>query len=546
MKPGRIGCAPLLALLLASGCGGNAADGRRIGGETNWLVTCNSDSDCGAGQCLCNVCTVSCATDASCSDGPPESRCTAASELAASCGEALSASICLTPEAPASLRLDRDRALDELLATLEQDLLAQPAGDRPFLRYVSGANLKYLDNFIADPAIVQDVVHQRVFQRGLRAVNELANSLSLAPTLGLATVVDQQRQLVRIDLRSYGWDRTIFIDGHQYADGWEAIVANATMAIQVAPLAGPDGATLESQLGTRVPWLFVDDFVAAAALGDTYYDLLGLPHSLLDLQISLAGNGAYRAAFTNSGVSTSPRMVEWQGDTQEPARGYWRTLDFQTAARGEEMFSNPFTYESDSGELIYTLPNGLYGFFLSDGDGRRVTESVLSPEPISDPMQHDSVMRSAISCFSCHNGGLINFRDEMGSHQDPMDISSFYPGTKVLDQLREDANERYVRVIEALGDTDLFATGRRPLSADSVSLIYREFANDGVDLELAAKALLVSPATLRSRLSEMPALARLRSSLGTMSRQEFGSAYRDALCTLHQADETRIGGCTVP
>ena len=31
MKPGRIGCAPLLALLLASGCGGNAADGRRIG-----------------------------------------------------------------------------------------------------------------------------------------------------------------------------------------------------------------------------------------------------------------------------------------------------------------------------------------------------------------------------------------------------------------------------------------------------------------------------------------------------------------------------------
>ena len=116
----------------------------------------------------------------------------------------------------------------------------------------------------------------------------------------------------------------------------------------------------------------------------------------------------------------------------------------------------------------------------------------------------------------------------------------------MLDQLREDANERYVRVIEALGDTDLFATGRRPLSADSVSLIYREFANDGVDLELAAKALLVSPATLRSRLSEMPALARLRSSLGTMSRQEFGSAYRDALCTLHQADETRIGGCTVP
>src|SRR4051812_6211838 len=82
MKPGRLGAAPLLALLLAAGCGGKAADGTRIGGETNWLVTCSSDTDCGVGQCLCNVCTVSCAAAAeSCSDGPPESHCVQASEL---------------------------------------------------------------------------------------------------------------------------------------------------------------------------------------------------------------------------------------------------------------------------------------------------------------------------------------------------------------------------------------------------------------------------------------------------------------------------------
>src|SRR6185295_9564158 len=129
MKPGQLGCAPLLALLLASGCGGNAADGRRIGGETNWLVTCNSDSDCGAGQCLCNVCTVSCATDASCGDGPPESRCAEASQLGSSCGAALSgAGICLAPpdESP----------LDDLHGAIQRDLLAQPAADQRFLRYL--------------------------------------------------------------------------------------------------------------------------------------------------------------------------------------------------------------------------------------------------------------------------------------------------------------------------------------------------------------------------------------------------------------------------
>src|SRR5690242_13955662 len=108
MKPGQIGCAPLLALLLASGCGGNAADGRRIGGETNWLVTCNSDSDCGAGQCLCNMCTVSCVVGAeSCSAGPPESRCVEAAALGSSCVSPSSGAICvaLNPK-PDEISLD--------------------------------------------------------------------------------------------------------------------------------------------------------------------------------------------------------------------------------------------------------------------------------------------------------------------------------------------------------------------------------------------------------------------------------------------------------
>ena len=166
-------------------------------------------------------------------------------------------------------------------------------------------------------------------------------------------------------------------------------------------------------------------------------------------------------------------------------------------------------------------------------------------------------MPHAISCFSCHNGGLINFTDAMRSHWDPMPsgavpaeqqaVFSEYPDTRVLDQLRSVANDRYARVIRALGDTDPLDTRNTPLGAtDSVSLIYADFERDGLDLALAAKALLVSPDTLLSRLPELPTLNGLDSAGATISREQFSSGYREALCTLHATDQARIAGCPAP
>jgi hypothetical protein len=71
MKPSR---AKLPALLVAaylcvlhgvSGCG--RAESTRVDSETHWLMSCDSDVDCGAGSCECGVCTESCVTTADCS-----------------------------------------------------------------------------------------------------------------------------------------------------------------------------------------------------------------------------------------------------------------------------------------------------------------------------------------------------------------------------------------------------------------------------------------------------------------------------------------------
>jgi hypothetical protein len=49
----------------AGGCG--RADSPRLDSETHWLMSCDTDLDCGAGRCECGVCTTACASSADCS-----------------------------------------------------------------------------------------------------------------------------------------------------------------------------------------------------------------------------------------------------------------------------------------------------------------------------------------------------------------------------------------------------------------------------------------------------------------------------------------------
>jgi glucuronoarabinoxylan endo-1,4-beta-xylanase len=55
--------AAVLSLLLA-GC--DPSSGPQTGGQTNWLRTCQSDTECGDLQCLCGACTASCDAEADC------------------------------------------------------------------------------------------------------------------------------------------------------------------------------------------------------------------------------------------------------------------------------------------------------------------------------------------------------------------------------------------------------------------------------------------------------------------------------------------------
>jgi hypothetical protein len=536
---GRSSGAWIGVLLTALGCGGSADEGMQIGGETNWLATCNADSDCSVGQCLCNVCTISCAESAACSAGPPQSSCVAQSELPTSCAQQLSAGLCLASDTQVGLSSAELPSpvtrLDETLALFLRDLEAQPEEAQPFTRYFSIAN-----SITAGPETGLSTSPLAI-ERGRSGLSKLVNSLSSLAVATAPSSIDPDGVFYRIDLRSYGWDRPITVDGVPYTDGWEAIVGHASLAVEYR---GPAADPLARRSGTSQPWLFGDDFVATAAAGNLYYELLGVPNTLAELQQQLGESQSpspQRAAFENSGYSMHARVVE----RRELASGRtsWQAYNFGSEERGLAVFSAPLDFVPDATEVIFELPNGLNGFFLANEQGERSPTSQLSREAAMDPAQLDGNVRAGVSCFSCHNGGLITFTDQLrdvwlpagpAAVEPQLVLDAYPPASELSEALTTDA-AAYSAALEQAG------VARAP---DGVSRLYLDFYAGLVDQARAAEELFTTPETLTTEMLRLPgSLFPLGGATRTLPREVFLRSYRDGLCVLHENALNKPVGC---
>jgi glucuronoarabinoxylan endo-1,4-beta-xylanase len=89
-------------LLIASAFGCGESSPQTIDSQTNWLIECQSDSECGAYACRCGVCTRACDTDDACG-ALPGAACLAASDpgSVALCGGTRPASALCLPRCEA-------------------------------------------------------------------------------------------------------------------------------------------------------------------------------------------------------------------------------------------------------------------------------------------------------------------------------------------------------------------------------------------------------------------------------------------------------------
>jgi tetratricopeptide (TPR) repeat protein/mono/diheme cytochrome c family protein len=411
---------------------------------------------------------------------------------------------------------------DEMVRLIHDDLQRVPERDRRFTRYFTLTHL-------ANAGLSDDELQS--FRHGLA---KLVNSLSWGRRIVVPHAVDPARAVFRIDLRDYQWNEKV----------WDEVLARNPYGLTVP---GETARACAEATRCPLPWVRGDWFVAAASRPPLYHDVLQLPATERELERLLRVDTAEdirlervaRAGFNGSGVSRNNRLVE-----RHEAGGvvYWRSYDFSSNAGRHNLFAHPLgpgagdgTFLHDGGEVIFSLPNGLQGYLLVDGQGRRIDKGPTAI--VSDPRRPDRAVENGLSCMSCHAKGMIDKADQVRGHvlanrrafaeADVETVLALYPpADKFQALLREDAR----RFQEAVARTGAPWSVTEPIAA----LALRFEAE--LDLPLAAAEAGVRPEALRQALGRTPHLAQHLGPLliegGTVQRQVFVDAFADLVRAL--------------
>jgi mono/diheme cytochrome c family protein len=410
---------------------------------------------------------------------------------------------------------------DEVYDLVQADVRSQDRDDRPRFRYLTLTN-RY------NAGVCPDSLDRERF-----ALIKLVNMLSTDSKVTAPTPIDDNALIYRINLRDYGWDDPVDVRGQQFNDGWEAIIAASPYAV---PFFGDEADDIREQTGTDVAILSADAMLDAAALGDTYYALIGvdstgsigdLINSLgIDVQDNLDDGEAVRAGTTRSAISREDRVIE-RHEIGVRQGVFWQSFDVETGG-GDNIFTDPFGFNQSGTEAIFTLPNGMLAFVIADDNGNIVGESNL----LLDTFQDDFVARTSVSCSNCHAQGFNTVVDEvkpfvqnnrLNFARDEFEgVEELYPDPSDFAQIIEEDSSAYLL---ALRLAELPVTGSDPVSAT-----YLRFNLD-VDLNTAAGELGVTPELLDDNLNIIdPRLTVLRQI--SIEREEFTDAYLTGLCRL--------------
>jgi WD40 repeat protein/mono/diheme cytochrome c family protein len=375
------------------------------------------------------------------------------------------------------------------------------------------------------------------------ALNKLVNSLSWGSKIVNPVAVDPLKTVLRIDLRWYVWDATIW---NRVLQEYPYGVLEDTTAARAASVG-----TL-----TKVPVVRADWFVATASRAPLYYDVLQLPASVTEveklLRVDAVANiqqeRVERAAFNGSGISRFNRILE----RHDSAHGmYWRTYDFDEppANLGDRLNGNlvpdprnvfafplgpaglaEFPFKHAGGEAIFALPNGLHAYYIMNANNNRLDKA---PQAIvSDPKRPDRAVEAGVSCMSCHVTGIIPKADQVFDHlaKNPKAftraegdlIKALYPGKDSVIKAMEDDAKKYAEAVAK--------TGARVSKYEAVSTITLKYEAD-LDLETAAAEVGLAPNQLREKIDGSETLRKhfgaLRAAGGTVSRQIWLQAFGD-------------------
>ena len=413
----------------------------------------------------------------------------------------------------------------EVLNTIETHLMSLAPFDRAFARYFT---LTHLYNAGESAQILQE------YRKGLY---KLVNSLSWGSTVTNPQPIDPQGTIFYIDLRHYEWDRN---------DGWTKIEAEYPYHISFdAPTQTAlkaQLARLQGEMKADIPSVHVDWFVAQASLPPLYHDLLSLPLTDRELEtrlevdvvqnlLSAPGVRVWRAGTNNSGVSNNNRVIERHTSRYG---AYWKSYDFAGSVSTQNIFTHPLSFTHDGGEVVFNLPNGLQGYYITNASGFRLDDAPINI--VSNPAASDPTVRNGLSCFGCHTEGVKTFEDEVRAviesntapAYDKEQALRLYVEQSEMDALLQEDTDRYRQALAATGGA---FGGIEPISR------FHEVFQGTVDAAHAAAVVGLETEAFLEKIRENIGLQNIGLSVldspnGRMKRDAWTSSFRDILFAL--------------
>ena len=378
----------------------------------------------------------------------------------------------------------------QVLSAILRDLQATPERERPFVRYFSFANIWNRP----------DVPDSELPAYPL-ALSKLVHHLSWERTITQPQRLGPENTLLRIDLRDYGWTDQI----------WHQIEASYPYGLTDLALVR-DADLAHSLSEAEFPYIRVDWFVANASVAPLYHEILRLPDTLkglegllrIDSASDIQLGRARRFGLRNSGVSRNNRAIE-----RSPTAfgSYWKSFDFATSRGGQNIFVDPINLHPDGGEVIFTLPNGLQGYFIVDTNERRINEAPVSI--VRDRVNiDDPVVRTGLSCMGCHIQGINSFQDEISrTLSSRVDFTfdfflaaDLYRGQQELDRLVRSDSRAFNDALLRIGNGSAQGNG-----AELINSLARRHETSLTTAQAAAE-LFLDAAQLQSVIARSPDL----------------------------------------
>lgn len=461
---------------------------------------------------------------------------------------------------------------DDQIKLMADDISDQRKEDREFTRYLT---ITYSSNAGACEGDRLELQRQRF------ALFKGINSVSTNPVVTKPVAIDENETIYRIDIRDYDWDRPIDTLGNDnvhddgltdeeakkdnFANGWQAIVATVDEFAILFTGENADSLAEDAALAEEndVPFLPVNAFNHFTQRDDLYYSLIKGTANLHDyesgvLGINVAGelkqDNVLRAGFRNSGVSRQDRAVDRFNQGTANGHSYWVSYDLDGSAEQDSIYFHPTeeTLKSPAGESIFSLPNGLQGYyaaqgaFLKDGtrnpqDGQRL--KVVPQDIVVDPGQPSGNVVNGASCHSCHNAGMITFTDTVRSFveanrslytaDEVEDVLARYPLSEDFKAVTDADSELHVKSVEKAGVPRGYP--------DAISRVFLDFQSGRITSKIAAGELQVPERELLRNLINLdPKLSVLADSDGHVDRGTFTSVFFDSMRKLHANDDNPV------